>query len=302
MGFSIPFQPWRYPLHTVRYWLTQPFFWALFMLSPLFHVFQMDVIHQQVIVWGQVYPMNPDTLKWLPIGFFACVLIIAFASTLGGRLFCGWVCPHNTLAERTRQIRQWIGLGGRTYRQTQFLRRNPWGKVALPAASLLWAILLGYAMSVLFLLYFVPLAWYLGHVQAGTLPIAVVFGQGLFVLIGLFMVYAGHDFCRSACPYGLAQSLSAYLSAKWSPMEIGYIPAEDQSLCGGCSACQSACPVDIDPRKPENLMVGIGEGCFNCGDCIDACRYVRSRRGGGSLLGFRLPTRRSKVQHREISE
>lgn len=302
MGFSIPFHPLRYPLHTLRYWLVQPVFWAFFFLSPLLHVFQMDVINQRVVAWGCVYPMNAHTLMWLPIGFFACVLLIAITSTMGGRLFCGWVCPHNTLAERTREIRTWIGLGKPSYRQSRLVERLPWIRVVLILASLAWATALGFTLSVLFLLYFVPLEWYLGQVSAGTLPVVIWFGQGLFTIIGLFMVYAGHDFCRNACPYGLAQSLSAYLSAKWSPMEILYKPGTDKSACGGCRACQSACPVDIDPRQPENLLVGIGEGCFNCGDCIDACSYVRGSRTLTGLLAFQRPSRRSGVFHREISE
>jgi len=194
MAFTIPVNPFRYPLHTLRYWVIQPLFWAFFFLSPLFHVFQMDVINQQVIAWGGIYPMNTHTLMWLPIGFFSCVLLIAITSTMGGRLFCGWVCPHNTLAERTRDIRTWIGIGKPSYRQSKLVERMPWMRGVLIISSLLWAIALGYALSVLFLLYFVPLDWYLGHLQAGTLPLVVGFGQGLFIVIGLFMVYAGHDF------------------------------------------------------------------------------------------------------------
>lgn len=286
MTFTFPRNPIRYPFHTFRGVVVQPFFWALLLLSPVLHVFQLDVIHQQMVVLGQTYPFSQSTLLWVPIGFFGCVLLIAVTSTLWGRLFCGWVCPHNTLTEWTRPVRTWIGLGQKTFRHTQLERRWPWLKPVTIAASMLWATGITYLISTLFLLYFVPLDWFLSQLKAGTLPMIIWWGQGLMMLIGYFMLYAGHEFCRSACPYGISQSLSAYLSAKWIPMEIRYRHGEDLSPCKSCHACQSACPVDIDPRKPENLVVGVGEGCFNCGECIDACTYVRDKQAKPGLLYF----------------
>ncbi len=73
-------------------------------------------------------------------------------------------------------------------------------------------------------------------------------------------------------------------------MEIRYVFGSDQSACKSCHACQTVCPVDIDPRNPENLVVGVGEGCFNCGECIDACSYVRVPQGEQKLLSFAPPT------------
>lgn len=304
-AFSFPRNPIRFPFHTFRGALIQPFFWTLFFLSPVLGIFQLDVIHQRMLVWGHAYPFKPETLMWLPLGFFACVLMIAFASTLFGRLFCGWVCPHNTLTEWTRPVRMLIGLGKKPFFLKQWEKRYPVLKGINIGGSIIWGITITFLLSALILFYFVPVPWYLQHLQASSMPVIVWFSQGLVILIGLFMLYAGHDFCRSACPYGLAQSLSAYLSQKWSPMEIRYRGDENQSACKSCHACETACPVDIDPRKPENLMVGIGEGCFNCGECIDACKYVRGIQDLPGLLAFKvLPHRTEKqmVAHRELAE
>jgi len=288
--FAFPHHPIKYPFHAFRGRLVQPFFWALFFLSPVLHLYQMDVIHQRLIAWGRVYPLNPVTLMWLPLGFFGCVVLIGLVSTFGGRLFCGWVCPHNTMTEWTYALRRWIGLGTLSFRQKQRERKRPWHKGVRIASSLLGAIALTYLISALFLFYFVPVSWFFHHLQAGTLPFIIWAGQALMMIIGLFMIYAGHEFCRNACPYGLLQSLSAYMSSKWIPMEIRYMFGSDQSACKSCHACQTACPVDIDPRNPENLVVGVGEGCFNCGECIDACSYVRAPQGEQKLLSFAPPT------------
>ncbi len=304
MAFTFPRNPVKYPFHTFRGLLIQPFFWALLLLSPVLHIFQLDVINQQMIAWGHAFPFNQNTLMWVPLGFFGCVLVIAFVSTIWGRLFCGWVCPHNTLTEWTRPIRTLIGIGQKPFRQQHIEKRLPWMRGVNIGFSIIWALAITYLISTLFLFYFVPVDWFLSNIQAGTLPMVVWFGQGLMMLIGLFMLYAGHEFCRSACPYGLSQSLSAYLSAKWTPMEIRYKPGADQSPCRSCHACQSACPVDIDPRKPENLLVGIGEGCFNCGECIDACTYVRTKQNKDGLLYFQTIQRgaREKAVARDIAD
>lgn len=302
-SFTFPRNPFKFPFHTWRGILAQPLFFAVFFLTPVLQGFQMDVIHQQVIFLGKTYPLGYQTLGWLPIVFFILVLVIAFSSTLFGRLFCGWVCPHNTLTEWLRPIRMLIGIGPRPFKLKQLEFRFPWVTPLRILASLLWAFVVTWALSTLFAFYFVPVNWYISNWQNGTLPIILTFGQGLLMLIGLFMLYAGHEFCRSACPYGLAQSLSAYLSAKWIPMEIRYRPSESQKDCGSCSACQSACPVDIDPRTPENLFVGVGEGCFNCGECIDACSYVREFKQKPGLLYFQLPQKGDRrLTHRELAE
>lgn len=289
MNFVFPRNPLKYPFHTFRGLIVQPFFWALLLLSPVLHLFQLNVIDQHMVAWGKTYPFQQYALMWVPIVFFACVLIIAVISTVWGRLFCGWVCPHNTLTEWTRPIRTLIGIGKKTYRLQRLEKRWPWLRVVNIIFSLIWATAITYLISTLFLFYFVPVEWFLSHLQAGTLPIIVWFGQGLMMLIGYFMLYAGHEFCRSACPYGISQSLSAYLTAKWIPMEIRHKDGENWSACKKCHACQSACPVDIDPRDPENLVMGVGEGCFNCGECIDACRYVQGAQSKEGLLYFTPP-------------
>jgi ferredoxin-type protein NapH len=289
MSFSFPRNPVKYPFHTFRGLVVQPFFWALLLLSPVLQIFQLDVINQQMVAWGHRFPFEPSTLMWVPIGFFACVLIIAVASTMFGRLFCGWVCPHNTLVEWTRPVRTLIGIGKKSYRLKQLEARWPWMKGVGIAYSLLWATAITFTISVLFLFYFVPVEWFFNNLQDDTMPFIVWWGIGLMMLIGYFMLYAGHEFCRSACPYGISQSLSAYLTSKWIPMEIRHKHGEDLSACKSCHACQSACPVDIDPREPENLVMGVGEGCFNCGECIDACTYVRSFQKKDNLLYFKLP-------------
>jgi polyferredoxin len=138
--------------------------------------------------------------------------------------------------------------------------------------------------------YVVSPAWIVAQYLSGAPHIALVFGQGLLVLIGLFLLYCGHDFCRTCCPYGMAQSISSYQSGKWRPLEVHFTGGDRAAACKTCSACQQVCPVDIDPRDTGKLHVGQFEGCFNCGECIDACKTVFSKRDTPSLLRFKIFT------------
>lgn len=302
--FHIPFHPTKYAYHAWRTRLVQPLFWALFFLSPVFGVYQLDVIHNHLVFMGRHYPFETSTMMWLPIGFGACVLTIGLVSVLYGRLFCGWICPHNAMTEWLWPLRMLIGIGQKPFSLTQLTKRWPWMTVVFVLVSLVWAFMVTWAICMLFTSYFVPLDWQLERLGTDEFPMILGWGQALLMLIGLFLVYSGHEFCRNACPYGLLQSLSAYLTEKWTPMEIRYRFGDDQSACKSCRACETACPVDIDPRKPENLKVGIGEGCFNCGQCIDACHVVHEpspEYRGQSFLFFQSP-RKTIVEERHVSE
>ena len=85
----------------------------------------------------------------------------------------------------------------------------------------------------------------------------------------------------------MAQGVSAYQEgSKFKPMEIKYEGVSIEEDCGGCKACRQVCPVEIDPRVAP-YKVGEFFGCFNCGECIDACKVVFSKRPQlKSLLKF----------------
>ena len=291
--------------HFSRRFLTQPIALFIFFLSPLLNIFRIDVVQLKLIFWGQTYPFVFEYYRWIPIVFFAGVVIIALVSTIGGRIFCGWACPHNTLTELTRLIRKLIGLEPKHWKQKQLENKTPIFKVLNPVISLLFAVLTTYIMSTLLIFYFIsPSFWLEQYSGQGEDLVIIIFTQGLLTLIGLFLIYAGHGFCKSACPYGLAQSLMAYVSEKLAPMEIRMHPENSIADCGACKGCQTACPVDLDPREfiTAGAKLGAFDGCFNCGDCIDACRTIQNKKQThqNGFLTFKLnPTRFLKTHPNE---
>jgi ferredoxin-type protein NapH len=247
------------------------------------------MLSQHVVFWGKFYPFSQDSIQWIPIGFYGGVLGIAFASVLLGRVFCGWSCPHNTLTEWTRSLRACVGREAQPLWMKRWQQRDPQMHTIFRWCSPLIALGLTVAFSTSLVGFVVPPMWIVQQYGQGHPHIALVFGQGLFTLIGLFLLYCGHDFCRTCCPYGMGQSISAYIGDRWRPMEITYTGQDQSTSCKTCTACQQICPVDIDPRDANNLKVGQFAGCFNCGDCIDACTTVHEYRQQPSLLGFAVP-------------
>lgn len=288
---KIPRNPLKYRYHVFRSKLVQPFFWGLFFFGPALNVFRVDMLHQRLIFAGRDYPFGFDSLIWLPIGFYGGVILIGLISFIWGRLFCGWTCPHNTLTEWTRALRAAVGREEKLPWMKRLIRSRPYLAEIFAWLSPPVAIMLTSTLALLLSFYVIPPNWVIAQYVSGHPHPALMCGQGLFVLIGLFLLYAGHDFCRTCCPYGMAQSISGYHeNSRWRPMEIRFI-GQKETDCKTCQACQMVCPVDIDPRgktgEPASpLRVGQFDGCFNCGECIDACKHVHSFRQKTGLLVF----------------
>lgn len=289
----IPFNPLTYRYHHIRPFLAQPLFWVFFFLAPLLHWFRVDMIHQKLVFMNQPYPFEFKYLMWLPIVFYAGVIAIGVVSFVWGRLFCGWACPHNTLTEWTRPFRAVFNRDHLPLSIARLYQKLPILKTLFSLFSIPIAFMLTFGLSVLLSFYIVPPAWVLAQYVSFKPHVALVFGHMLFTLIGLFLLYAGHDFCRTCCPYGMCQSLSAYQEGKkWRPMEIAFnSPNTMETDCKTCTACQTVCPVDIDPRKPLALGLKVGQfyGCFNCGECIDACKTVQFHQDRKGFLTFEQP-------------
>ncbi|MBY0404276.1 MAG: 4Fe-4S binding protein, partial [Cyanobacteria bacterium] len=245
--------------------------------------------YQNFYFMGTQYPFKPQFLQWIPISFYGGVLIIAVISLVLGRLFCGWTCPHNTMTEWTRPIRALAGREPEPVWMKRLFQKKPQTKRILQIAAPILALVWTYGLTFLLSGFVVSPQWILDSYVQGSPHIALVFGQILFTLIGLFLLYSGHDFCRTCCPYGMGQSISAYQGGKWNPMEIQFT-ANVEKDCKSCTVCQQVCPVDIDPRDPVNLKVGLFDGCFNCGECIDACKFIHDFKNQPGFLSFQAPT------------
>jgi cytochrome c oxidase accessory protein FixG len=256
---------------------------AVFFALPLipiggFPAVLIDIANRRSHLFGTTfYPT--DTILFVAFGFGVIVLVF-FAASSFGRMWCGYSCPQTVWLEFFfRPIEAF--LEGGPLKQRKF-NEAPWTarKAAITAAK--WAIWTGIAlaMSATFVAYFVgwgplarglatePLEWTGALFAIAFLTGAIVFDFGWF----------RDQMCTIACPYGRLQNvlsdqdtiLVAYDEKRGDPK----VKLKDRREavragdCIDCRACVNACPTGTDIRR------GLQPECIGTAQCIDACAEV----------------------------
>jgi ferredoxin-type protein NapH len=177
---------------------------------------------------------------WWPLAW--SVLPLLLITLLSGRIFCGWVCPLNTLFELI-----YIGKAPRNY-----IIRNGWWPYILLVILLTADWLAG-----------LPLFTVISPI--GALSRAVVFGSGFELAFVLALVagewlYRGKIWCRMLCPVGALYGIVG----KWRQLKI----VVDSANCRQCGQCHAVCSMGVNAG---GTSIFDQLACTNCGDCIAAC-------------------------------
>ena len=177
-------------------------------------------------------------------------IVLFFFAVLGGRGFCGWVCPVNLVTDLADSLRSKTG----AYRESLQLSRN----------TRYWALGLSLVLSAA-----LGIAAFEWISPIGALHRGVIYGMGMgwtaVAAVFLFDVFAvKNGFCGHLCPLGGFYALVS----RWSILRVVHVSAR----CTQCMKCMAICP------EPQVLpMVGKWEGavtsgeCTNCGRCIEVC-------------------------------
>ena len=174
------------------------------------------------------------TMLWL--GLFALSLL---AALIFGRVYCGFVCPMNTLMIPA----DWISkkLRFQTLKTPKWLRSGylPWIALAVSVAAML--------IMKRFL-----------HIDLPILPI------WLAIAIIITFIYGPAVFHNLICPFGALQKTFgrfARLSKK-----------VDKAACIGCKLCEKVCPSDAIAVIGEEKKAVINTAlCHQCTNCQQAC-------------------------------
>lgn len=200
----------------------------------------------QVLATGHV----PYRSAWI-----GAAIVLVFYLLVGGRVFCGWVCPMNIVTDTAAWLRAKLRIKG---------------GVRIPRKLRLWVlggILVLTAVSG-------TLAWELLN-PVSMLHRGLIFGMGwgwlIILAVFLFDVFGSQRaWCGHLCPVGAFYGLLG----KASPIHVS---ADKRSACNDCMDCFAVCP---EPQVITPALRGAAKqvgplindvDCSKCGRCIDVC-------------------------------
>jgi ferredoxin-type protein NapH len=192
---------------------------------------------------------RPAEAMWIGAG-----LVLLFYLLVGGRVFCGWVCPVNMVTDAAHWLRRrW---------------RLPPGKSPRPSLRywLLGGVLAVSAMTG-------TIAWEFVN-PVSMLHRGLLFGVGLAwtVVLAVFLfdlLVAERGWCGHVCPMGALYGLIGHSA-------ILRVSAANRGACNDCADCYAVCP---EPQIIKPALKGgadrtpliLSGACSNCGRCMDVC-------------------------------
>lgn len=237
-----------------------------------------------------------DRQIWFSDFFVIAGFWVLLASSLvllysaAGTVFCGWVCPQNTLAEWANNLTRKL-LGKRA--EVSLTGEAPKVAAAKNRAVnwlLLGLLLLGTSMlfALIPLFYFYPprLVWAFVTFQPDVQLAASLHWIYTVSVLVIFLDIAviRHFWCRFSCIYRVWQ----HSFKTKQTLHVKY-DASRADECAKCNYCATTCFIDLDPRKTD-----VYDSCINCGECIDACNRLHAKQGVPGLLSFEIGERQSK--------
>lgn len=230
--------------------------------------------------WIEIWPQE--------VYFLTGILMLAafglfLATSLFGRLWCGFACPQTVWTDLFMQVERWIE-GDRAERMR--FDKAPWtaSKIARRtlkhAVWLLIALLTGGA----WVMYFNDAPTVVHQFFTGQASTTVYFFVGLFTATTYLLAgIAREQVCTYMCPWPRIQgalvdkdTMAVTYEAWRGEPRRKYRKGESwegRGDCIDCKQCVAVCPTGIDIRDGFQLE------CIGCGLCIDACNDVMAKVG-----------------------
>lgn len=220
-------------------------------------------------------------------------LALFFATTLAGRIWCGFACPQTVWSDLFFAVDRLI---------VRLVGKGPMERRLRTAAWILLALATGFGFTA----YFIDAPTLPGLVLDGRAP-AMAYAT-ILVLTGttwLLAAYARERVCLHMCPWPRFQAalldpqslVVTYQGWRGEPRgrkrtplrrdladfrladtglaalarEAASFSGEVRGDCIDCTRCVTVCPTGVDIRR------GLQMGCIGCGLCIDACNEVMAR-------------------------
>ncbi len=233
---------------------------AAFMSGPLFGLWIMRGNFASSELLGTVPFADPFVfLQSVAAGFapasvavLGAGLITLFYLAVGGRAYCGWICPVNIVTDTAYWLRGKLGIT----RDRMLDRRTRWWVLG-------GAFLASFATG--------TVAWeFVNPVSILQRGLIFGLGAGWAVILAVFLLdllVTRRGWCSHLCPVGAFYGIIGKAS-------LTRVAATRRHDCTNCGACFNVCTephVIVPALKGKGTTLILSGDCVNCGSCIDAC-------------------------------
>lgn len=177
---------------------------------------------------------NGKMMLWFGIYAFSLILALIF-----GRIYCGYICPMNTLMIPT----DWIAkkLKVQTNKSPKWIQS---GKIAWVAIFISLAVML-----------------FAKRIMGRNIPILLIW---LVISVVITLRYKPSVFHNLICPFGPLQRIFGKFAR--------FSENVDKEGCIGCYKCEKVCPSEAILVNEEDKKAEINTSlCHQCTNCVQVC-------------------------------
>ncbi|MBI1760941.1 MAG: 4Fe-4S binding protein [Acidobacteria bacterium] len=243
----------------------------IFLALPFLNVMRFDIPRQRFYFAGYELWINEFAIIFFSLLFL--LYVIAAASMLYGRIYCGYLCPQMIFSEASLKLEERLAkvVNKRFIKLDKQMRQ-------LLSSALFYSVLLlaSVLLAFVFIAYFVePRDLLQRLLRLDIKTVGGVAGAVTTLIAFLDFAFVRTHFCTTICPYGYLQGMFGDKDT----LIVEY--RDDRHDCIECKKCVRVCHMGIDIRNSPYQIE-----CIHCGECIDACDDILGRLGKPGLIQY----------------